>query len=98
MTMSNPLRGTRSSMLALCALALLTAQARAAKPADQTLPSDPGWPRQYTDGLAKLVLHQPQVDSWTNFQKMTGRFALELTPAKGAQPVYGTMSVRTDTQ
>jgi len=40
------------------------------------LPADIGWPRQYTDGAAALVLCQPQVDSWKDFAKATARFAV----------------------
>jgi hypothetical protein len=49
-------------------------------------PADLGWPRQYTDGSAKLMLQQPQVDAWPDFKKLTARFAAALTIAKGRSP------------
>src|SRR4051812_13810499 len=58
---------------------------------------DPGWPRVYTDGAAKLTIYQPQVDSWKDFANATARFALALTPGKGAQPVWGTLCIETRT-
>src|SRR5689334_12541152 len=60
-------------------------------------PADPGWPRQYTDGTAKLVLYQPQVDSWKDFKKLSARFAAALTPAKGAAAAWGVLSIESDT-
>lgn len=65
-----------------------------AKPAGQ---ADPGWPRQYSDGATKLVLYQPQVDSWKDFRKITARFAAALTPAKNEKPVWGVLSLESDT-
>ena len=76
-------------------LAALIVSRLAAQPAKP--PADPGWPRQYTDGSAKLVLYQPQVDSWKDFQKMELRFAAGLTPAKGAQQSFGALMVSADT-
>jgi hypothetical protein len=58
--------------------------------------ADPGWPRQYTDAAAKLVVYQPQIDSWKDFRKMEGRFAVALTP-KGGQTVYGAVRVDAET-
>jgi hypothetical protein len=48
---------------------------------------DPGWPRLMTQQGAKLVIYQPQVDNWQNFQQITGRMAFTLTPAGGKQVV-----------
>ena len=60
-------------------------------------PADLGWPRQYTDGSAKLMLQQPQVDAWPDFKKLTARFAAALTIAKGAQPIWGVLSIESET-
>ncbi|HTP31456.1 MAG TPA: hypothetical protein VMJ75_04730 [Candidatus Acidoferrales bacterium] len=64
---------------------------------DGKQPADPGWPRQYTDGNTKLVLYQPQVDSWKDFKTMEMRFAVALTPAKGTPQVFGAFMVAADT-
>ena len=58
---------------------------------------DQGWPRPYTDGNAKLVLHQPQVDSWIEFKKLSARFAVSLTAHKGAPPAWGVLSIQYST-
>ena len=63
-----------------------------------SLLSNAGWPRQYTDGSAKLVLYQPQVDSWADFKNLTARCAALLTPGKGAHPVWGVISLASDTR
>jgi hypothetical protein len=67
------------------------------RPAAEQLATDPGWPREYTDGTAKLVLWQPQVDSWSDFRNLKARFATQLTPGKNAQPVWGVLSIESGT-
>ena len=87
--------------IALCAISVVLGQSggllQPGTPATPP-PVDPGWPRQFTDGKAKLVLNQPQVDSWEKFDTLKGRIALILTPAKGAQPSYGTLTLEVDTK
>ena len=48
---------------------------------------DPGWPRQITKPGGKLVLYQPQVDSWTNYQQVDARMAFTITPTGGKSHV-----------
>jgi hypothetical protein len=67
------------------------------QPAGEHVAPDPGWPRQYTNGTATLMLYQPQVDSWPEFKHATGRFAASLTAAKGAKPSYGVVTFECDT-
>lgn len=59
--------------------------------------ADPGWPRQYTDGTAQLLLHQPEVDNWPDFKTITGRFAAELKPGKHAPTAYGMVFIDAET-
>jgi hypothetical protein len=66
--------------------------------AAQTPAADPGWPRQYSDGTARLVLFQPEVDDWPDFKKLTARFAFELKPSKTSQAAYGTLFMEADTR
>jgi hypothetical protein len=90
---------SRSQLFVLLALTLLSpcpARAVDAPARTQTAP-DPGWPRRYSDGSAKLVIHQPQVESWKDFKKLKARFATELTPFKGSKTVYGAMLLEADT-
>jgi hypothetical protein len=84
-------------VLALISIALCGAKGSTSQRAAEPLATDPGWPRQYTDGTAKLVLWEPQVDSWADFRKLKARFAVQLTPGRDAQPVWGTLSIESVT-
>ena len=44
---------------------------------------DPGWPRTLTKPGGKLVLYQPQVDDWKNYQQVDARMAFTVTPTGG---------------
>jgi hypothetical protein len=44
---------------------------------------DPIWPRQIAKPGGKLVLYQPQIDDWQDFQKLDGRMAFTITPTGG---------------
>jgi hypothetical protein len=89
----------RGARLLIGALLAFSASAQPEKQAAMATPlaSDPGWPRQYTDGNAKLVVYQPQIDTWKDFRQLEGRFAVALTPAKNGKPIYGSVSVKSDT-
>ncbi len=63
----------------------------------QSPSGDPGWPRQYSNGTADLVVYQPQVDSWSKFTVLTGRCAFALSPVRGQDPVYGTFRFAAET-
>jgi hypothetical protein len=45
------------------------------------------WPRQITKPGGKVVLYQPQVDSWTNYQQVDARMAFTITPTGGKSHV-----------
>ena len=47
----------------------------------------PGWPRTLTKPGGKLVLYQPQVDDWKNYQQVDARMAFTLTPTGGKSHV-----------
>jgi hypothetical protein len=70
---------TAKTLSLFCALTLLFASAAIAQ--------DPGWPRTITKPGGKLVLYQPQVDSWTNYQQVNARMAFTLTPTGGKSHV-----------
>src|ERR1035438_6829239 len=44
---------------------------------------DPIWPRQIAKPGGKLVIYQPQVDDWRDFQQVDGRMAFTITPTGG---------------
>jgi hypothetical protein len=55
-----------------------------------------GWPRErYQDGT-KLIIYQPQVDDWKNFQELTWRMAVSLTPKAGKE-VVGVVEMKGNT-
>ena len=64
---------------AVCALAVLFVAAAMAQ--------DQGWPRQFTKPGGKVVLYQPQVDDWENYQKVDARMAFTITPTGGKSHV-----------
>src|SRR5215510_5638553 len=51
---------------------------------------DPGWPREHTgeDGT-KLLVYQPQVDSWEEQRRIHARVAVALTPPQGEKSILG---------
>ena len=93
--MSGLSRATRSLFPVLCAFSISVC-ASGEQPGIST-PPDPGWPREYKDGTAKLVLYQPQVDAWPDFKKLTVRFAVAVTVSKHAQPAWGVLRIESDT-
>src|SRR5208283_6127649 len=48
---------------------------------------DLGWPRTITKPGGKLVLYQPQVDDWKNYQQVDVRMAFAITPTGGKSHV-----------
>jgi hypothetical protein len=58
--------------------------------------ADPGWPREkYTNGT-RLIIYQPQVDDWKNFQDLSWRMAVSLTPKSGKE-VVGVVEMKGNT-
>ena len=45
------------------------------------------WPRQITKPGGTIILYQPQVDDWENYQQVDARMAFNLTPAGGKSQV-----------
>lgn len=48
---------------------------------------DQGWPRQITKPGGTVVLYQPQVDNWENYQRVDARMAFTVTPTGGKAQV-----------
>jgi hypothetical protein len=46
-----------------------------------------GWPREKYGNGTRLITYQPQVDDWKNFQELTWRMAISLTPRNGKEVV-----------
>src|SRR5438876_3157805 len=79
---------------ALLAPPVEKAAAKAASGADQS--ADPGWPREKYSNGNRLIIYQPQVDDWKNFQELTWRMAVSLTP-KGGKEVVGVVEMKGNT-
>ena len=59
--------------------------AQSAAGSDQS--GDPGWPRERYQNGTRLIIYQPQVDDWKDFQQLTWRMAVSLTPKSGKEVV-----------
>jgi hypothetical protein len=82
----------RSSLYCVIAIAaLLTSPVERAAAKASTAGSDqsgdPGWPREQYQNGTRLIIYQPQVDDWKNFQDLTWRMAVSLTPKNGKEAV-----------
>src|SRR5436309_14191393 len=58
---------------------------------------DPGWPREKYSNGTRLLIYQPQVDDWKNFQDLRWRMAVSLTP-KGGKEVVGVVEMKGSTE
>ena len=78
-----------TSLIVFVVSALLAGElaAKSSKSDATSGPTDPGWPRErYQDGT-RLLIYQPQVDDWKNFQDLSWRMAVSLTPKSGKEVV-----------
>src|SRR5207244_5925627 len=49
--------------------------------------TDPGWPRERYQNGTRLIIYQPEVDDWKDFQQLTWRMAISLTTKSGKEVV-----------
>ena len=87
-----------TSLIVFAASALLAGElaAKSSKSDATSGPADPGWPREhYRDGN-RLIVYQPQVDDWKNFQELSWRMAVSITP-KGGKDVVGVVEMKGNT-
>jgi len=54
---------------------------------------DQGWPRIHQKGDMRVVVNQPQLDSWKDYKEIKARAAIAVTPAAGAKTEYGIMTL-----
>ena len=59
----------------------------------ETAPADSGWPRVHERDGNRLVVYQPQVDDWKDFQDLSWRMAVAVTP-KGGKEVVGVVDMK----
>src|SRR6478735_1439352 len=55
--------------------------------------SDSSWPREKYSNGTRLMIYQPQVDDWKNFQDLSWRMAVSITPKSG-KTVVGVMEMK----
>jgi len=85
--LTNAMKNTIALLAVISILAATSLSAKQSTSADLAGASDPGWPRErYQDG-SRLIIYQPQVDDWKNFQELTWRMAVSLTPKSGKEAV-----------
>src|SRR5207237_6626960 len=68
-------------------LALPFEKAAAASTSGSNQTGDSSWPREKYSNGTRLIIYQPQVDDWTNFQDLSWRMAISLTPKTGKTAV-----------
>src|SRR6187551_1012235 len=54
---------------------------------------DSSWPREKYSNGTRLIIYQPQVDDWKNFQDLSWRMAVSLTPKTG-KTVVGVVEMK----
>src|SRR5437588_10188211 len=79
---------------ALLALPLERASATTSSASDQS--GDPGWPREKYSNGTRLLIYQPQVDDWKDFQELSWRMAVSLIPKNGKE-VVGVVEMKGNT-
>jgi hypothetical protein len=89
-----------SQHVAILAAAFLTLspQAHAAPSVEAAGPNTPlSFPREFNADGARIIVHVLQIDTWDDFAKVEGRFAVEITPNGEADAVLGTVEFVADT-
>jgi hypothetical protein len=60
-------------------------KAAAASTSGSDQSGDSAWPREKYSKGTRLIIYQPQVDDWKDFQQLTWRMAVSLTPKNGKE-------------
>lgn len=58
---------------------------------------DSQWPREMTVGGTRLVVHEPQVDSWQDHSRISARLVVEVTPKGQEKSTFGALWLSGDT-
>src|SRR5262245_327492 len=82
------------SLLVTVALFISPFEIRAATSAAGSGQSnDSSWPRERFQNGNRLIVYQPQIDDWKNFQDLSWRMAVSLTPKSG-KTVVGVVEMK----
>lgn len=91
-----------SLALSLTILSGAAAQTPAPPAAQTSRPEDAaqdrGWPRQFETAEYEITVHQPQVDEWPDFARITFRAALSVAKKGEDQRAYGMIRVSAATR
>jgi|KBSSwiStaDraftv2_1062776.scaffolds.fasta_scaffold10049_11 hypothetical protein len=71
-------------------------KAAAASTSGSNQTGDSSWPREKYSNGTRLIIYQPQVDDWKNFQDLSWRMAISLTPKSG-KTVLGVVEMKGNT-
>src|SRR4030095_7184892 len=77
-------------------LALPSEKAAAASTSGSNQTGDSSWPREKYQNGTRLIVYQPQVDDWKNFQDLSWRMAVSRTPKSG-KTVVGVVEMKGNT-
>src|SRR5437773_3230700 len=58
--------------------------------------TDSSWPREKYSNGTRLIIYQPQIDDWKNFQDLSWRMAVSITPKSG-KTVLGVVEMKGNT-
>jgi hypothetical protein len=56
------------------------------------------WPRAFERNGRVLIVHQPQIDRWDDFETLEAKLVVELIPKKGAKPLLGAALLSAQTE
>ncbi len=59
--------------------------------------SDPQWPREIVEDAGKLVLYQPQIETWEDASRLTARIAVAFAPSGEETPLLGAIEITAKT-
>jgi hypothetical protein len=60
--------------------------------------ADIGWPRVHEVENGKIIVYQPQVDSWQDYTHLQARMAIQVIPKGKSEGVYGAVQLEMDTE
>jgi hypothetical protein len=88
----------RRKILILWAGCLVAATAGVPQATDEGV-WDPDWPREFIgENGGKLVMYQPQVTAWRNYETLEGRTAVAFSVTEDAAPSLGAIEMVADTE
>lgn len=59
---------------------------------------DKGWPREFDAGDQSVIIYQPQLEDWANFDRITFRAAISVGPRGSDARDYGVIRMSADTR